>query len=327
MLQIPILDVIIATVFIFFLFSLLATLIVEIIANAQQIRGKMLMEGLAKVVAAKNWLSKLLEHPIIQNLCKEGQKIPAYISAQVFSSALIDLLAEKADATLPTVQSYTDTFTKIKQGIANLKNDADEGKLKVWFQAFLNNATTLEEFKSNIQDWYNEYMDKLSAWYKLDVSKLLFWVAIPIVVAFNVDAIKIAQSLIHDDTLRNNIIAQAIQPIDEKYKSNMRLKDTLKNTKNEQDDAVVMKNITDKVALASNVYQNIKAQSLPIGWNISWHQLGESNMSWGAMLYYGIFTLIGWIISVFAIQRGAPFWFDMLKNLVNIRSAGKKPTS
>jgi hypothetical protein len=31
------------------------------------------------------------------------------------------------------------------------------------------------------------------------------------------------------------------------------------------------------------------------------------------------------LLTVFAVSLGAPFWFDLLNKLVNLRSAGKPP--
>jgi hypothetical protein len=36
-------------------------------------------------------------------------------------------------------------------------------------------------------------------------------------------------------------------------------------------------------------------------------------------------TIIGWIISALAVSMGAPFWFDTLQRLLNLRAAGVKP--
>ncbi len=35
--------------------------------------------------------------------------------------------------------------------------------------------------------------------------------------------------------------------------------------------------------------------------------------------------ILGWLITTFAIALGAPFWFDMLGKVTNIRNAGRKP--
>jgi len=35
--------------------------------------------------------------------------------------------------------------------------------------------------------------------------------------------------------------------------------------------------------------------------------------------------LVGLTLTVLALTLGAPFWFDMINKLVNIRSSGNKP--
>jgi hypothetical protein len=35
--------------------------------------------------------------------------------------------------------------------------------------------------------------------------------------------------------------------------------------------------------------------------------------------------VFGWVISAVACGQGATYWFDILKRLVNVRSAGKNP--
>jgi hypothetical protein len=49
--------------------------------------------------------------------------------------------------------------------------------------------------------------------------------------------------------------------------------------------------------------------TLPIGWNSEFH------------FYY----IIGWCITATAALFGAPFWFDLLKQVVQLRGTGKKP--
>jgi hypothetical protein len=37
--------------------------------------------------------------------------------------------------------------------------------------------------------------------------------------------------------------------------------------------------------------------------------------------------LLGWLVSGIAISMGAPFWFDLLGKIVNVRNSGGKPPS
>jgi len=55
-------------------------------------------------------------------------------------------------------------------------------------------------------------------------------------------------------------------------------------------------------------------KSFPIGWT----KEGFNNLNWSQ-------AIIGWLITVAAISLGAPFWFDLLGKVANLRGAGNKP--
>src|SRR6185436_13947433 len=39
-----------------------------------------------------------------------------------------------------------------------------------------------------------------------------------------------------------------------------------------------------------------------------------------------LLKIIGWLITSLAVSFGAPFWFDLLNKLVDVRGAGKEPS-
>ena len=45
------------------------------------------------------------------------------------------------------------------------------------------------------------------------------------------------------------------------------------------------------------------------------------------MAWFDPWVGLGWLLTALAGLMGAPFWFDTLKTLVNVRSAGPKPSS
>ena len=62
---------------------------------------------------------------------------------------------------------------------------------------------------------------------------------------------------------------------------------------------------------------SLNASGLKLGWSErDWRSTWQSPLS-------AIEKLVGLLLSAFAVSMGAPFWFDLLKNLVSIRSVGK----
>jgi len=56
--------------------------------------------------------------------------------------------------------------------------------------------------------------------------------------------------------------------------------------------------------------------TLPVGWD-------HAPDSFGA----GAFLFGGWLVTAVSVLFGAPFWFDLLQRLVNLRGTGSKPAS
>ena len=38
-------------------------------------------------------------------------------------------------------------------------------------------------------------------------------------------------------------------------------------------------------------------------------------------------NLLGWLLTTAALTMGAPFWFDLLKNVIGLRATGPAPKS
>jgi hypothetical protein len=45
----------------------------------------------------------------------------------------------------------------------------------------------------------------------------------------------------------------------------------------------------------------------------------------GAKVILGVF--MGWALTAIAVSMGAPFWFDLLGKVINVRNTGPKPAS
>lgn len=71
-----------------------------------------------------------------------------------------------------------------------------------------------------------------------------------------------------------------------------------------------------------SAYANFKDIELPKAYgNIKSYILRESDLKFLGILKW----FLGIIISTIFVSRGAPFWFEIISKLINIRSTGKKP--
>jgi hypothetical protein len=69
-----------------------------------------------------------------------------------------------------------------------------------------------------------------------------------------------------------------------------------------------------KLTTAADDVDSVVKLGVPMGW-------GDNAMSHGFWL-----AVPGWLLTIFALSLGAPFWFDALGRLSRIRSSGKPET-
>ncbi len=292
------LEVVIGLVFVLLLLSLLATTIMELLSSGLALRGKNLEKALRNMLASADADEKLFKQfkdnslykQLSQRYGKSRRRSPSYLSADSFQSILFDVLleGEGVDRIQERIDSLPDR--DLKHVLNQLLNDADY---------------RLDEFRSNIRNWYDNVMDRASGWYKRNIQKILVAVGLAIAVIFNADTIAIYERLESDPEALQQILAMA-----EDYL--LIQGDSLTTTENP-----LMRESLDKINYLIN--QEIDEASAPLG--LGWGGVDVQSLSWQDWAL----KVLGWIVTALAVSLGAPFWFDLLKKLVNIRGSGKKP--
>jgi hypothetical protein len=151
---------------------------------------------------------------------------------------------------------------------------------------------SLDRFRANVEQWFDDAMDRMSGWYKRRVQVALLVYAIAVVVLLNVDSITLTRSLWTDGVLRSAVVATADQ------------------RQGQEPGAVV-----DELG-------RLNALQLPIGWTGAGgdprRQLPDDPAGVGL-------KLLGLAVTVGALSAGAPFWFDALNRIAKLRSSGPPP--
>ncbi|NHE57863.1 hypothetical protein [Cyclobacterium plantarum] len=304
-----ILEVVIGLIFIYLLLSLLATTVSELAMNLIYSRGKNLHLALQTMLDDEEDVlcKKFFDHPLIQKLKKKGDKgFPSYIRNEYFSKVLIELLYKDNDGQLENIEAAI--------------NDLPDGKTKEVLQTFARDARgNIETFKENIEKWYQEVMDQATGWYKVNVRKVLFVLGLIISIVFNADTIRMAEKISNDPEARQQIVAMAYEYMEKEEGLNS-------TTSNEPD--------SNLVQLRAKIYdlidEEIETTTSVLG--MGWNDAPRANIRFFSNLWpdiawwsYVLYSLLGWIITAFAITLGAPFWFDLLKRVMSIRASGEKP--
>jgi hypothetical protein len=151
--------------------------------------------------------------------------------------------------------------------------------------------------------WYDDEMDRVSGWYKRWAKRWIIVVAAVICIVGNVDGYAIARTLYADPVLRTAAVG-AVQQGQACNASGQKPEDRISCVRNLADTRVVLWPADCPAAARACVAPPGRTDPGAADWFIK---------------------LLGLALTVAAASVGAPFWFDTLNRLVNLRNTGKKP--
>lgn len=310
------LDILIGLMTIYLTVALAVTALSEVVSQCGAMRARNLKRALVGMLDGSkakgigigdHWF---LSQPLIAALTGGANEMPSYLDKKTFSAAL--LMAIEADFTkmdLPQLESAITKHIALSPGA------------KAILLAFLKESGgELEKFKAAIETWFDCVMDRASGWYKRNIATATLILSAVVVVGANVDTIAIGKALYGDPKLRDTMLTLAIQDLNDRLPSAQAASTTTPPADNTQSAASVAKQMTAEQRLAqyhANL-EHLRSSGLPIGWQAMVWPKDQACTWWFS-------KAAGWMITVLAASLGAPFWFDMLSRIVNIRSTGPKP--
>jgi hypothetical protein len=235
------------------------------------------------------------------------RSLPSYISAESFAEAVIDLVAPNA--------SGQTTMTTIQQNVDAMPDSMPT--LKSSLQALTKNANNdVSRFRTAIESWYDDHMDRVSGWYKRYVAKITLVVGLILVVLFNINALTIGRTLYTENSVSTAISTAAAKGT---------------NCSSSQTGLACLANLQSQLSA-------VEAAGLPIGWGtVRDCTLPAAKCNWldqrGIFSRHGgsgwqlVLVLIGFLIMVISLLPGAQFWFGLLSKLGALRATGPKPTT
>ena len=240
-------------------------------------------------------------------------RLASYVSSRSFAAALLDTLVPDA--------SGETTIDEVKARVTALNPDIPgRGALLT----LLNTAKgDINQFRTNVEHWYDEQMDRVKGWYKRWSQVWLFVVGLVLAVVININSIHVARSLYEDEPLRDTVAAQAV--------------DATRDCPDKPEDA--------RDRCLENPRRTLESLPLPIGWDVAAARKACDAYARGACDSWrldrwipfiaheaknegGVTDLVdvlGWLLTGFAVSFGAPFWFDALSKLGSLRTAGNRP--
>lgn len=294
-----ILNFIISLLFLFMLFSLFSSWVVEFFFQQLNKRGEFLRKHLEKVFnegGTEDWVNELYKKPYINSVLRENNgptsrliksignnKRPASsINPEALSKSIVALINEYGGESISKkIDAMPESGLKTLLKSMVSSTDFDEKRL-------------IEQFN----DWYGEFNARVTYWYKDNTRFWLFFIGLALAIGFNVDMIEIGQKLWRSPELSKEIAIQAAATANEIEKSGITAPETLAKSKEML------------IAYQAN-------QKLPIGWV-------DGEIQWCGILKN--YKWLGFLIAAFSVTLGATFWYDALRKVLSLKS-GKTSSS
>jgi len=192
------------------------------------------------------------------------------------------------DVATPEV-SGSITFENLETGLKKLP----DGDVKTALLAVIQNADhKLPVAQQNIERWYDDTMQRMGGWYKKKIHLITVSLAVLLVVGTNADTVRMSYILWRNPTQRAQIVENA--------------KARAQQAGGNAQDA-----------------NNSELQNLDnlLGWETQDKTTSKPD---NAYKFWG-WRILGWFLTIVAVSLGAPFWFDLLNKVVNLRNTGVKP--
>ncbi len=151
----------------------------------------------------------------------------------------------------------------------------------------------VQKLRDGVASWFDGAMDRVSGVYKQDLKLISLGVGLAVAIVLNADSFAVGKALWNDPALRQQMTQVA---------QNMKAP--------AQDNAA---------AQASAALEQIRP--LPIGWDPHPKSFTTSQSA----AWFWVQKIAGFVITGIALSLGAPFWFDLLSRVMNVRGAGEKP--
>ncbi len=310
-----ILDLVIGLIFIYFILSLICSAVREVFANLLDLRHQHLQDWFKNIFKDDSFSKEIMDHHLIAGLTTKGKKA-SYIPDNIFSTVVFDLFASKwGNEKGDTKEGLSFDFDELKQAI--LKSNVLKDDLKRVLVQFAGESDSLSGFRVRVETWFNQAMSEASGTYKQRSQWWILFVALACTIAVNVDSISVSKFLYENPEAREQF-ADMATTFDQNSFDNTKL-----GALERQLDSATTKVDSVIINIKSNI-EEIKAyntlltsSTLPIGWNDK-TKVDFNTTAWWTRFF-------GWIMTAMAVSMGAPFWFDMLNKLSNLRSSSAPP--
>ncbi len=265
------LDSAIGFIVVILMFSLLITVLVQMVGVLLQLRGKSLLRGVELLLRevdpeiksqAKDLADQVLTHPVIA----EGK----HRLASALRPSELKLI----------LQSLAEENPKLK--------------------ALLDQKE--EELFARLDAWFEPVMDRARERFKMSTRWATTVFAVLVAFALQLDSISLFRQISTNAELRSRLVAMSDSVLE-----------TSKKVLEAKAAPATEQGLADLKARADQVSSQLEATQLQL-----------VPQPWRLLAFDSVRSFLGLILTIFLLGLGAPFWFNVLRNLVGLRHAVEK---
>ncbi|MCX7754689.1 MAG: hypothetical protein N2117_05515 [Anaerolineales bacterium] len=276
-------------------------------------------------------------HPALQDTVDEVFR-RVEVTAQDVDVILAGIEAERQQAGSLELTP----FEQIRDGIAALgaTNPQLQQALESLMLGIEKSDQALGAARQRVEAWFDNGVERLSGWYKRQAQKMSFVIGIAVAVVLNADTLALTQTLWREPLVRQTLNAQAqaliqqnqdgLRPMSAEELAALQLQFNTLNVPIGWVGAPLPADSDGGVLMLDGSYKkctlwprsSIDYYGLKIG-RLCYPVINAPapNDPTGILL-----KLFGLFASGIAAAQGAPFWFDILKKAINIRTSGANPS-
>ncbi len=186
-----IIDVAIGLIFVFFLLSVIASHINELISGFMQWRSQDLEKGIRQLLGDPELADKVWNHALVRGLSGHSDKKPTHIPPNTFALALFDAVVPGGN--------HPDALQSLRAKATALP---DCSACRAIVSILDASNGDLDQARTGVEKWFDAAMTQVSASYKRRMQILTLIVAAVVTLIFGADSLALGNSLWQEPAVR-----------------------------------------------------------------------------------------------------------------------------
>jgi pimeloyl-ACP methyl ester carboxylesterase len=353
--MLELLDTFIGMVTIYLILSLIVTALGEALSMFLNLRGITLREILSNLLG-EPIARQVFAHRNVKSLCSpasssaawrgrfradddnQAYRIPSYLPSDLFARTLLDILINYSTS-CRLYDNKPLTALNIEQALNGPDQRPYQARLRaMWIEA----EYDIERFQAAIITWFDHTADRANGWFKRRLGRYLLLSGLLVTALLNADTIQMFKTLSNNDSLRQQFVEKALvlSSSTEAPQDEATAKITMQQIRTAWCTANGIKQEDDAGKKECNKQFNsdlVTALMPVLGWEAVPGPLLQAfcklpgavecddSIHWNEALRALLLKFLGLLLTAAAISMGAPFWFDLLNKIIQVR--GKITTS